>query len=106
MSHRFMNDGQSAIQIGLDFVCVCGIRGTHAEVAWHIAEAAPVETSTAEPQSQGNSMNTKQQKALAFEAFKAAWQSQWTGEISAEAAFEMWWAGRQTRKASTSAKRG
>lgn len=45
MSHRFMNDGQSAIQIGLDFVCVCGVRGTHADVARHIAEVVPITSS-------------------------------------------------------------
>src|SRR4029450_8742108 len=42
MSHRFMNDGREPIQIGLDFVCVCGLRGTHPDVARHIAEASPV----------------------------------------------------------------
>ena len=43
MTHRFMNDGRSPIQIGIDFVCVCGVRGTHDEVAKHIAEAVPIE---------------------------------------------------------------
>ena len=42
MSHHFMNDGKSAIQIGLDFFCACDFRGTHKEVAWHIAETSPV----------------------------------------------------------------
>ena len=41
MSHWFMNDGGSPIQIGLDFVCVCGVRGTQAEVSRHIAEESP-----------------------------------------------------------------
>lgn len=43
MSHPFMSDGVYAIQIGLDFVCVCGFRGTHADVARHIAEVSPIE---------------------------------------------------------------
>ena len=36
-----MNDGRSPIQIGPDFGCVCGVRGTRAEVARHIAEESP-----------------------------------------------------------------
>ena len=46
MNHRFVNDGQSALQFGPDndFACICGARGAHAIIAAHIAEAMPIGT--------------------------------------------------------------
>ena len=38
--HRFINDGRSPIPMGAtaEYGCICGKRGTHQAIAWHIAE--------------------------------------------------------------------